>query len=314
MISSIIIEGLIYGIMVLGVFATFRVLNFCDMTVDGSFPLGACVLAACLSSGLPPSVSLFAAFVAGLFAGLVTTGIYTYLKIPDLLSGILTMTMLYSINLRIMSNRANISLLRVPTFFSKIHTFMTVHFPAVDSEWGIAIFLVVFVFALKFLLDLFYHTDLGLTMGVLGSNPQLVISQGVNPSLVRGIGICFGNGLASLAGAFAAMYNGFADVGMGTGVVVSGLASLMLGEFIIRTNKISLQTLRVLVGSILYRALMMVARSYGYKIYMTANDLKLMTGILIIICLIITRTNLLEKIESHRKKGNGAKGETDANS
>lgn len=308
MISSIIIEGLIYGIMVLGVFATFRVLNFCDMTVDGSFPLGACVLAACLSSGLPPSVSLFAAFVAGLFAGLVTTGIYTYLKIPDLLSGILTMTMLYSVNLRIMSNRANISLLRVPTFFSKIHACMTVHFPAVDSEWGIAIFLVVFVFALKFLLDLFYHTDLGLTMGVLGSNPQLVISQGVNPSLVRGIGICFGNGLASLAGAFAAMYNGFADVGMGTGVVVSGLASLMLGEFIIRTNKISLQTLRVLVGSILYRALMMVARSYGYKIYMTANDLKLMTGILIIICLIITRTNLLEKIESHRKKGNGAKG------
>ena len=308
MISSIIIEGLIYGIMVLGVFATFRVLNFCDMTVDGSFPLGACVLAACLSSGLPPSVSLFAAFVAGLFAGLVTTGIYTYLKIPDLLSGILTMTMLYSVNLRIMSNRANISLLRVPTFFSKIHACMTVHFPAVDSEWGIAIFLVVFVFALKFLLDLFYHTDLGLTMGVLGSNPQLVISQGVNPSVVRGIGICFGNGLASLAGAFAAMYNGFADVGMGTGVVVSGLASLMLGEFIIRTNKISLQTLRVLVGSILYRALMMVARSYGYKIYMTANDLKLMTGILIIICLIITRTNLLEKIESHRKKGNGAKG------
>lgn len=314
MISSIIIEGLIYGIMVLGVFATFRVLNFCDMTVDGSFPLGACVLAACLSSGLPPSISLFTAFVAGLFAGLVTTGIYTYLKIPDLLSGILTMTMLYSVNLRIMSNRANISLLRIPTFFSKVHAFMSVHFPAVDSEWGIAIFLVIFVFALKFLLDLFYHTDLGLTMGVLGSNPQLVISQGVNPSVVRGIGICFGNGLASLAGAFAAMYNGFADVGMGTGVVVSGLASLMLGEFIIRTNKISLQTLRVLVGSVIYRALMMVARSYGYKIYMTANDLKLMTGILIIICLIITRTNLLEKIESYRKKGNGPKGETDANS
>lgn len=314
MISSIIIEGLIYGIMVLGVFATFRVLNFCDMTVDGSFPLGACVLAACLSSGLPPSISLLAAFVAGLFAGLVTTGIYTYLKIPDLLSGILTMTMLYSVNLRIMSNRANISLLRIPTFFSKVHAFMSVHFPAVDSEWGIAIFLVIFVFALKFLLDLFYHTDLGLTMGVLGSNPQLVISQGVNPSVVRGIGICFGNGLASLAGAFAAMYNGFADVGMGTGVVVSGLASLMLGEFIIRTNKISLQTLRVLVGSVIYRALMMAARSYGYKIYMTANDLKLMTGILIIICLIITRTNLLEKIESHRKKGNEPKGETDANS
>ena len=302
MISSIIIEGLIYGIMVLGVFSTFRVLNFCDMTVDGSFPLGACVLAACLSTGLPPSVSLFIAFVAGLFAGLVTTGVYTYLKIPDLLSGILTMTMLYSVNLRIMSNRANISLLRVPTFFSKINAVMSSHFPNIDSEWGIVIFLVIFVFVLKALLDLFYHTDLGLTMGALGSNPQLIISQGVNPSVVRGIGICFGNGLASLAGAFAAMYNGFADVGMGTGVVVSGLASLMLGEFVIRTNKIAIQTLRVLIGSVLYRALMILARSYGYKIHMTANDLKLVTGILIILCLIITRTNALERIDSFRKR------------
>ena len=125
-------------------------------------------------------------------------------------------------------------------------------------------------------------------MGALGANEQMIISQGVNPQIVRGIGVCFGDGLASLAGAFAAMYNGFADVGSGTGVIVSGLASLMLGEFIIRSNKIGWQTLRVLLGSVLYRALMLIARKYGHYVNLTPNDLKLITGILIIICLVVS--------------------------
>ena len=308
MISSIIIEGLIYGMMVLGTFITFRVLNFCDMTVDGSFPMGACVLAACLTHGMPVFPALLIAFGAGLIAGLVTTLIYTKLHIPDLLSGILTMTMLYSVNLRIMSNKANTSFLKIDTLFSKLDNFFYDTFSAsssdfisgLDSQIGIVLFMIVFIIILKVILDLLFHTDLGLTMGALGSNPQLIVSQGVNPDIIRGIGICFSNGLAALAGAFAAMYNGFADVGMGTGVVVSGLASLMLGEFIIHSNKIRLQTLRVLIGSIIYRALMMLARSYGYKIHMTPNDLKLITGVLIIICLIITRTNLGDKIREKR--------------
>ena len=205
MISSIIIEGLIYGIMVLGVFSTFRILNFCDMTVDGSFPLGACVLAACLLKGMNPAAAIFISFCSGLTAGLVTSAVYTKLKIPDLLAGILTMTMLYSVNLRIMSNKANVSFLKIPTLFSKISDSMYEYFPSVDPQWGIAVFLIIFVFVLKALLDLFYHTDLGLTMGALGANPQLIVSQGINPSILRGIAICFGNGLAALAGAFAAM-------------------------------------------------------------------------------------------------------------
>ncbi len=295
MISSILIEGLIYGIMVLGVFSTFRVLNFCDMTVDGSFPMGACVLAACLVSGIPIPLALLISFVAGMLAGLVTTAIYTKLHIPDLLAGILTMTMLYSINLRIMSNKANISFLRIPTLFSSIIDKMYDILPDIDPNWGIVIFLIVFVFILKLLLDLFFHTDMGLTMGALGANPQLVISQGVNPNTLRTIGICFGNGLSALAGSFAAMYNGFADVGMGTGTIVSGLASLMLGEFVLRSNKIGLQTLRVLIGSCIYRALMILARTYGHHINLTPNDLKLVTGILIIICLIITKLKIGKK-------------------
>ena len=165
---------------------------------------------------------------------------------------------------------------------------MEAKFPAVEPEIGILVFMVIFIVMLKSLLDLFFHTDLGLTMGALGSNEQMVVSQGVNTQIVRGIGICFGDGLAAVAGAFCSMYNGFADVGSGNGIIVSALASLMLGEFIIRSNRISLQTLRVLIGSILYRALMVLARKYGHYINLTANDLKLITGVLIIICLVIS--------------------------
>jgi putative tryptophan/tyrosine transport system permease protein len=299
MIQSILIEGLIYGIMVLGVFMTFRVLNFCDMTVDGSFPLGGCVLAACLTHGVSPALAILIAFAAGLAAGLITTLIYTNLRIPDLLAGILVMTMLYSINLRIMSDHANVSFLKIPTVFSKITDFVKSTGTLIPAEWAIVLYLVIVVLLIKSLLDLFFNTDLGLTMGALGSNPQMVISQGVDVRLLRGIGICLGNGMASLAGAFGAMYNGFADVGSGTGVVVSGLASLMLGEFLLKSNKIGLQTLRVLLGSILYRALMFFGRRYGYKIGLTSNDLKLITGLLIILCLIISNKSIISYFRNH---------------
>ena len=289
MFCNIIIEGLIYGIMVLGVFMSYRILNFCDMTVDGAFPMGGCILAACLTAGMNPVFALCLAFLGGVIAGLCTTVIYTKLKIPDLLAGILVMTMLYSINLRIMSNKANISFLKIKTPFSKITAFCASHFPALPAEVGICVFLIIFIIALKWIMDIFYHTDLGLTMGALGANQQMIISQGVNPQIVRGIGVCVGDGLAALSGAFAAMYNGFADVGSGTGVIVSGLASLMLGEFIIRSNKIGMQTLCVLIGSIIYRGIMYIGRSYGFIIGLTSNDLKLITGLLIIICLIISK-------------------------
>ena len=302
MIQGILIEGLIFGIMVLGVFMTFRVLNFCDMTVDGSFPLGACVLAACLTHGISPALALMIVFVAGLLAGLCTTVIYTKLRIPDLLAGILMMTMLYSVNLRVMSNQANVSFLKIPTIFSSIKQFMKTTFPAVTPDWGIVIFLVIFVGILLVLLNLFFSTDFGLTMGALGSNPQMVISQGVDPRIVRGVGVCFGDGLAALSGALFAMYSGFADVGSGSGVVVSGLASLMLGEFVIHSNKISAQTFRVILGSIIYRALMFIARRYGYNIGMNANDLKLVTGLMIILCLIISKQDVVGWFKSHLKR------------
>ena len=302
MIETIVIEGFIYGIMVLGLFISYRTLNFCDMTVDGAFPMGGCILAACLCAGLPPYVGIFLAFIGGCIAGLCTTLLYTRLRVPDLLAGILMMTMLYSINLRIMSNRANISFLRIETTFSRLTDFFENSFPSLPSETGIFVFLLIFIIIFKFLLAMFFHTDLGLTMGALGVNQQMIVSQGVNPQIVRGIGVCFGDGLAALSGAFAAMYNGFADVGSGTGIIVSGLASLMLGEFIIRSNKIGFQTLRVLLGSIIYRALMLVARRYGHYIHLTANDLKLITGFLIIASLIVANFKGKSNFARHLKR------------
>ncbi len=301
MIEGILIEGLIYGLMVLGVFITFRILDFADLTVDGSFPLGAAIMAVLLIKGVNPVAAILISFAGGMAAGLVTAIIHTKLKIPGLLAGILTMTMLYSINLRVMSNRANLSLLRIPTVFTWL-TDITGKF--MNPELAIVLFLIAVVLLVKVLLDLFFHTDFGLTMGALGSNPQLIISQGMNPEIIKGVGICIANGLVATAGAFASMYQGFADVGSGTGIVVSGLASVMIGEFLIRTNKISLLTLRVVLGSIVYRMLMYFARSYGYLINMSANDLKLITGLLIVICLIISRTDIINKWQ--RKKSRKA--------
>lgn len=301
MVSGILIEGFIYAIMVLGVFMTFRVLNFCDMTVDGSFPLGACILAACITHGVPPALALLIAFVGGGIAGFFTNLIFSKLKIPDLLSGILMMTMLYSVNLRIMSNHANVSLLRVNTVFKSLEK----TFPVL-GDWSIVIFMALFIGVLTLLLNTFFSTDFGKTMGALGSNVQMVISQGVDPRYVRAVGICFGDGLAALSGAMFAMYQGFADVGSGSGVVVSGLASLMLGEFLLRSPRIELQTLRVILGSILYRALMYFARRYGSVIGLGPNDLKLITGLLIIVCLIISNKSIINYFKEHLKRPQNA--------
>jgi putative ABC transport system permease protein len=265
------------------------------MTVDGSFPLGAAVMAAALLKGFPSPLALLLAFSAGAAGGLITALIHTRLRIPDLLSGILTMTMLFSINLRIMSNRANLSLLKSPTLFTAIIDIAAAS--TSHTAWALVLFCLLSVIVIKVVLDLFFHTDFGISMGALGANPQLIISQGMNPDVIKTIGICLSNGLTGVAGAYAAMYQGFADVNFGTGTIVSGLASLMIGEFLIRSNRIGLLTLRVLLGSVLYRALMYLARNYGYYINMTANDLKLITGILIIACVIISRTGFRQKVK-----------------
>jgi putative ABC transport system permease protein len=312
MIAGILTEGFIYGIMVLAVFYTFRMLNFCDMTVDGSFPLGACVLGVCYQAGAPTLVCLVAAFAAGCLAGLVTALIHTRLKVPDILAGIITMTMLYSINLRVLSGAANLSFLKIPTFFSRAKDFFGALIPGeATGDWTVVIisFLTLAVFMV--LLDLFFRTDFGLCTGALGSNPQFIISQGMNPDILKIVGISISNGMVAVAGSYFAMYQGFADINAGTGTIVAGLASLLIGEFFVRSNRISVLTARAVLGSVVYRALMYLARNYGYLLafnvngkrveLLSANDLKLITGILIILCLIVSKTNVLK-----RRKGHGA--------
>jgi putative ABC transport system permease protein len=307
-ITGILTEGLIYGLMTLGVFITFRVLSFADMTCDGSFPLGAAVAGVLLAHGHSAAVALPAAALAGAGAGLVTALIHTRLRIPDLLSGILTMTMLRSVNLRVMENRANISLLKTDTVFTRLNAAsrelaenlrggspslgdsgIIENIAAfVDAGAGALLYCLLAVVVIKFILDLFFRTDFGISLGALGCNPQLIIAQGMNPDMLKIAGISLANGLIAVSGALAAMYQGFADINFGQGMIVSGLAALMMGEFLIRSNRFPVLTLRVILGSILYRALMYLARNYGYHIGMTPNDLNLITGLLIITCIIFS--------------------------
>ena len=285
MLEGIFVEGLIYAIMALGVFFTFRILDFPDLTVDGSFPMGAVIMAAALTAGWNPFTGLLLAFGGGLLAGFVTATIHNRLKVPHLLAGILTMTMLYSVNIRILDNRANLPLLRVDTVLTQVAAIARGSIPA---DWATLLFFVLVVLAIKIVLDLFFHTDMGLVFGALGNNEQMVRVQGVNPATLKLIGVGLSNALVALSGAFAAQYQGFADVNLGQGIVVSGLASVMLGEFIIKSNRIGLLTLRVILGAILFKAIMYLGRFYGYYVNMTPNDLKLIAGILIIASLAVT--------------------------
>ena len=285
MIEGIFVEGLIYSIMALGVFFTFRILDFPDLTVDGSFPMGAVIMAMSIKSGINLPTGLLLSFAGGLLAGFVTATIHNYLKVPHLLAGILTMTMLYSVNIRILAGRANLPLLRSKTIMTEVSGTLGKIMP---DAYATLIFFIVAVLAIKFLLDIFFHTDMGLTFGALGNNQQMVVTQGVNPATMKLIGVGLSNGLVALSGAFAAQYQGFADINLGQGIVISGLASVMLGEFILKTNRISLLTLRVILGAILYKAIMYLGRYYGYYINMTPNDLKLISGILIICSLMVT--------------------------
>ena len=286
MIEGILVEGLIFGILALGVFITFRILDFPDLTVDGSFPLGAVTAGSCLAAGFNPLLALLLAFIAGALAGTVTAVIHNKLKVPNLLAGILTMTMLYSINIRILGDRANLPLLKVRTIIDMVYD-ITGPFISYTATL-LVLFILVFA-VIKILMDLFFLTDMGLTLGAMGNNEQMIITLGVNPETMKIIGLSISNGLVALSGAFFAQYQGFADVNMGQGTVVSGLAMVMLGEFMIRSSSIKMLTFRVLLGAILFKAIMFYGRYYGYYIHLTPNDLKLITGLLIILSLIISK-------------------------
>lgn len=289
MIEGILVEGLIYGILALGVFISFRILDFPDLTVEGSFPAGAAggaMTALLLGPKLGAGANLFliicilsAGLISGALAGFSTAAIYHRLKVHPLLAGIITMTGFYSINLRILGGKPNLPLISENPLLSGAKTFLSSILSPELSLLAATIVLAVLFFGI---LDFFFHTEIGIAMGALGDNENSVIQAGINPITLRTSGIILANALAGLAGAIAASYQGFADVNFGQGVVASGLATVMLGELILRSQFIGVQLARVFLGSILFKALMYAARSWGYLAGITPNDLRFITALLII--------------------------------
>jgi putative ABC transport system permease protein len=286
-IQSALLQGLVYSFMVLGVFLTFRVLDFPDLTVDGSLPLGAAVTGALIVSGHSPLMATAVGVAAGACAGLVTGFLHVLLKSgdsdstnygPKLLAGILTMTALYTVNLRIMG-RSNTPLLGVKVILDKLSDLFSVSM----IGWNIIIALAVLAVLIKYLLDWLLHTEFGLTLQATGDNEQMIRALGTNTNFTRIVGLAVSNGLVALTGSLVAQQQGFADVGMGIGTIVAGLAGVIMGEVIFGVRGISWVLFSVIGGSIVYRLLIAVSLRLG----IAPTDLKLLTAVLVVVALSI---------------------------
>lgn len=254
--------GLIYSIVAIGIFLTFRIINFADLTVDGSFPLGAAVMATMLLHDNNIVLCIITAFFAGMVSGLVTGYFNIRYKIMEILAGILTMTALYSINLRIMG-RPNISLMHLDFSHS--------------TRFAIILFTVIVVAGL---ITLLLRTQIGLALRALGQNPQLSASCGVSINKTTILALALSNGLVALAGALFVIMQGFADVSMGMGTVVIGLASVIIGEKLTSSRSTSVLVVSVAVGAILYRLLITLALNLEF-LNLEASDLNLISTILV---------------------------------
>ena len=270
MLQATIEQSLIFAIMVLGVYISFRILNFPDMTVDGTFPLGAAISAKLLTLGVNPYLTLLVALVAGAAAGAVTGLIHVKLKVKDLLAGILVMTALYSVNLRVMG-KSNIPLFEEDNIF--------------NTEYSMMITIVVLILISKFLLDYLLKTKFGFALKALGDNENLIVSLGLNEEKYKIYGLMIANAFVAFSGTVLAQYQGFADVGMGTGIIVIGLASIIIGDTLFGKRRKLAGTTIVIIGSILYRGVIAVTLSMG----MDASDLKLITSVIVIVILWIQK-------------------------
>src|SRR5574344_1248584 len=271
--------GLIFSLVALGVFISFRLLRFPDLTVDGSFPLGGAVGAVCIASGMNPFLATALAALAGAAAGIITALLNVRLKIMDLLASILMMIALYSINLRIMG-RPNIPIISEPTVFTVL-----------QPDWladyvGRPLIMVAVVILAKLALDAYFSTQQGLAIRATGSNPRMARAQGVNTGAMIILGMAISNGLVGLAGARFAQSQGGADISMGIGTIVIGLAAVIVGESILPSRRIVYATLAVIVGAIVYRFFIAAALNSDF-IGLKAQDLNLVTAALVTVALVI---------------------------
>ena len=275
--------GVIWAIMALGLYITYRVLNYADMTVDGSLTLGGAISAVYVASGMNPLQAILLATLGGMIAGTVTGILHTKFKIPDLLAGILTQFGLYSINLRIMG-KANFGLLNETTLFTQIKAM------GVPSKWaGLSVGLV-FVVVLIVLIYCFFGTEIGCALRATGNNPHMVEAMGANTKTYVVLGLVIGNGLVAMAGAILAQYQGYADINMGVGSIVIGLAAIMIGEVLFSKRSYVHRLVGVVIGSIVYRIIiafvLRISLSANLIIKITADDMKLITAIIVVIALV----------------------------
>lgn len=284
-------EGLIYAIMALGVYITYRILDFPDLSVDGTFPMGAAVTATLILHGVHPVATLFLAFLAGAFAGCVTGIIHVKLHVRDLLSGIIVMTALYSLNLRI-AGRANVPIFSKETLFD--NAFLNEQIPETLSPYTTLIILVVIVAVCKILLDLYMKTRSGYLLRAVGDNEILVTSLAKDKGMVKVIGLAIANGFASLAGSVYCHQNGFFEISSGTGTMVIGLASVIIGIKVLKRIGSVKATTAVIIGSIVYKACVSLAIAMG----MEASDLKLITSSLFLLILVLSN-NKGRKVKAH---------------
>jgi len=290
-------QGLMYAIMVLGVYLSFRVLNYADLSVEGSFTLGAATTATLIVGGTNPWSATAVAFVAGILAGLFTGILHTRFKITPLLSGILTMTALYSINLRIMG-KANVSLLRSETIFTDFQALPLSFMP----KFGTLILCFFAVVLIATILYRFLQTEIGLALRATGDNEVMISSLGVNIDHTKILGLALSNGLVALSGSFVAQSAKFADAQMGIGMIVAGLASLIIGEVLVGTSTVLRAIVAAICGGILYRVIIAIVLQLG----LGATDLKLFTAILVIIAMVSPQVRAKLLARSNRAQGKEA--------
>lgn len=313
-------QGIIYAIMALGVYISFRVLDFPDLTVDGSFVTGAGVAATMIIFGYHPVAATVVAIVIGFLAGCVTGFLHTKGKINALLSGILMMIALYSINLRIMGltsensiGRPNIPLLNAETLFVQFKTFWSplgidttisnffsmLGFQHLPSTWGTLFIMIIIVLLIKFVVDWFLKTEVGLAIRATGDNKKMIRSLSANTDTLVIVGLGFSNALVAFSGALIAQYSKFADIGMGIGMIIIGLASVIIGEAIFGTKTIMRTTFAVIAGAIIYRIVLGLALRVDF---LDTGDMKLITAVIVIGALILPQF-----FEKKREKSRKAK-------
>ncbi len=286
--------GLIWTLMTFGVYITYRVLDVADLTVEGSITMGAAIAGVCITNGVNPLLCLVLCFLGGTLAGLCTGLLHTVLKIPALLSGILTMIALWSINLRIMG-KANLSLLKQPTVFNFVTDTL-----GVGKNTAVILVALVFVAVVFVLLYWFFGTEIGCAVRATGNNVRMARAQGIDTDRMKRLGFALANGLVALSGGLIAESQAFADIQMGTGSVVIGLASLIIGEVLFGRTTFFRSLISVVCGAVLYRIII----AFVLRLGMPANDLKLFTAITVAVALSlpVLKRKLLDRGAGERRK------------